>query len=262
MRMPTNPPPNRSHRELIFLIVLVVLLVAIVLRFYVGESLHGVSLPEMVCWWLIFLVSLYLEIVVHEFGHVIGARLGRLTVLAIDLVFFRIRRKASGDGFRIVRLEREPGYPFAAVWAAADGADPWRIAVLLLGGPAANFAVGFVCLFACWMTAGLPKNTTFFFGFAMWVALFGILNVGAAAGNLLPLSVGKLRSDGAQFLDLILRRWRLLKPPPGVSVTFVGPASSPVHLPQGIHYEFDAPEEVAVVEFPSPTCRPPDASIE
>ncbi|HEX3314187.1 MAG TPA: M50 family metallopeptidase [Gemmataceae bacterium] len=213
---------------------------------------------------LFFLASFVSAIVVHEMGHAIGVRLAQLSFVAMDLVFLRVQRKESGVGFRVVPFKVERNRPPAAVWFIATNATRRQIAVAIGSGPIANFALGAALLA---VSAAISSGRH---GFAIvstrtsvpsWINLPAILNLSIGVANLLPVRFSGFPSDGKQLLDLALGTWSPAGLPASLARTFVSSKSFRVHLSQPIRYEFEAPDEVAIVEFPPSTCRPPDAPI-
>jgi Zn-dependent protease len=117
-------------------------------------------------------------ILVHELGHYAAARLAGMTVLSMNV--FGLELHAQRRGWRVAwsrsRLTGINGY----VFAVHSPDQPMRPQMLrmLVGGPAANFAIAALCGATGWLT--LP-------GSPGYLALaFGALNLVGCVANLIP----------------------------------------------------------------------------
>lgn len=166
-----------------------------------GVALCMLSLPGEPVWILpgillgVFVIQL--SVFLHELGHLLGARLGGMTVLRLRVGRWDFRMQRSGWKF-----SRQPKSPLKVggyVMAFADPHGPWRRQHIWFnaGGPLANLIVAALAgLSALWLEPGPLKGV-----------LLAIAATNACVGvaNLLPVK-GKLKqvSDGLW----LLRWWR------------------------------------------------------
>lgn len=152
-----------------------------------------IAWPVLVLGWVVVLLLLYfLLIVVHEGGHVLGARLARFHLLTFAASWLRITRRANGWQ---VRLQKPIASLGGMVQAFPTHARHLRrrYAAYIAGGPLANLLTGGLALylrsalpaahevgFSLTRTEYLLDNALFYFG---WASLL----VGGL--NLLPLTL-------------------------------------------------------------------------
>lgn len=166
-----------------------------------GMALSMLSMPAEPVWivpgLLLGFVAIYQSIFVHEFGHLLGARLGGMTVmrLRVGRWDFRMRRR----GWTFSRQPKHPQKLAGYVMAFADPRGPWRRQHVWFnaGGPLANLVVaGLAGLVSLALEDGPAQ------GLLLAVAA---TNACMGVANLLPVQ-GKLKqvSDGLWML----RWWR------------------------------------------------------
>lgn len=140
-----------------------------------------------------WLMTAWIATALHELGHAACLRAvgGRLRALVIGL----------GPGARLERRGWSLDLGLLPFYGCCVGADlppgRWRLAVYLLGGPAANAAAAA----GAWLGArALAEEHTA--ALALWGA--ALINAWEAVGNLLPQPGLLADSDGSQLLAL----WR------------------------------------------------------
>ncbi|WP_448682341.1 site-2 protease family protein [Pseudomonas nicosulfuronedens] len=166
-----------------------------------GMALSMLAMPSGPDWifpgLLLGVVAIYQSIFVHELGHLLGARLGGMTVmrLRIGRWDFRMQRK----GWKFSRQPRHPQKLAGYVMAFADPRGPWRRQHVWFnaGGPLANLVVATLTgLVSLALESGSAQG--------LLLAL-AATNACMGVANLLPVQ-GKLKqvSDGLWML----RWWR------------------------------------------------------
>lgn len=197
-KAPWSWPPrlNRSMEILAGLLVALSAFGAAVACSSIVEPLSGFS--ALLGWALLFFGSVYLALAVHEFGHYLGARLRRMTVLAVAIgpvEFFPVV-----DGWRLRPRRREHAREVGGyVLAFPDPERPPRrdYAVMLLGGPLANLALALVLAS---MLATMEASY-----WQLLCIVLALLNFAGFSGNLLPYQTQSLVTDGLQLVQL--RHW-------------------------------------------------------
>lgn len=146
---------------------------------------------------LALLVSIWLQLLVHETGHALAALSRGYRPMAFGVGPLRLERGQAGWRLHVARNVHGIG-GFASLLPPTEAPDP-RLddAIYLAGGPLANFLAAAVALALLpWTEPGSASATS------LWaLAAFGVL-IGAV--NLVPFTSGGWRSDGLGLLDL----WR------------------------------------------------------
>lgn len=191
-----SPRLNRVMETLASTLVAVSVFGAAVTCSSIVEPLSGLS--AVLAWGLLFFGAVYLALAVHEFGHYLGARIRRMSVLAVAIGPVELRAVVGGWRLRRCRSEyaREVG---GYVLAFPDPERPARrdYAVVLLGGPLANLALA--------LALGAMLATMEASSWQLLCIALALLNFAGFGANLLPYQSRSLASDGLQLLQL--RHW-------------------------------------------------------
>lgn len=179
---------------------LLVMVVASVFGLGYGMAALGDSSDAMPGALLLWGVSYYPAMMVHELGHYLGARLAGMAVLRIQLSAVEILPQRRGFRWRWRPLQKQlqvGGY----VLAFADPSRPPRqqIIALAAGGPGLNLAVAAVLALVAWIA---PPH-----GVGWWWMVFAAMNAGLGVANLVPRQgKGGFRSDGLILLHALQHR--------------------------------------------------------
>lgn len=189
--------PSRNERSPIILIVPFLIVFGAV-AFWTVE-LPPVLIVPVVAY---ILVTFFLAIVVHEFGHAGAAHLVGMSVFSVTL--------GSGPLYAIIPFGVFPvyvrTYPLSGgiTQSFYDRAEParWREAVLLAGGAGVNLLVGTLGFVVLVAAGGFDA------GFLTFIAMlsFFVSQLGAAVIALVPrtntIGLARLASDGSRLLAL------------------------------------------------------------
>ncbi|BCS34883.1 hypothetical protein TBR22_A41090 [Luteitalea sp. TBR-22] len=136
--------------------------------------------------------TVWLVILVHEAGHVLGGRLVGWRFLILLAGPLRVVRGGAGLEWSFNRAWATWGGLAAAL--PREGADFRReMLVVVLGGPVASLALGVVGLqLARGGGALMPTGL-----------VLGVTSLLIAVATLIPIATGGFQSDGAQALDLL-----------------------------------------------------------
>jgi hypothetical protein len=154
-------------------------------------------------WWqgliifTFFIVSIWLQLIIHELGHALGGRIMGMKLIALSIG--RLRFEQSGNGLRMRWGSKIAGIGGFAFLLPPPGKAFSRLsqAVYLLGGPLANLIaalLGFLTIAMMGMT-GLNKAL---------VTVFSAMGLMLGLINLIPFYSGGFRTDGGGLIDL----WR------------------------------------------------------
>jgi hypothetical protein len=143
---------------------------------------------------LLMWLFIWLSLILHELGHVAGARIYGMTVWRVNISGLEFH--AQHRGWRV----RLAGFPYRRVGGFVQAfplfGRPVRpqIISLTLGGPLGNLAVAIFCGACGWLL--LPERAAFL------SLSFAAANLGSALINLVPHE-GTLPSDGLTFIRLL-----------------------------------------------------------
>lgn len=151
---------------------------------------------------LLFLPILFLVILAHELGHLLGGRLVGFRFLLLIVGPLLIQR--MGSPLR-VRLNRNLGLAGGLAASAPDDDHdlPRRMLVMVAGGPLTSLILGALALLSLPLLSGLA---------VMLLLLGGAISVAVGVATLIPLQSGGFFSDGARILMLLrggpqVERW-------------------------------------------------------
>ncbi len=153
-----------------------------------------VSLPTIL---VSILLALWLQVLIHEAGHVVAGRLGGKRLLVAGFGPWRLLRQ---DGrWHIQWVGQIQGISgFAAMYTPHGHTErKSQAALFMLGGPLGNLVGAGLAVILAPM---LPDGASWLRELAFWLFVMGLVT---AALNLLPLNVGGWRSDGHQLLALL-----------------------------------------------------------
>lgn len=157
-------------------------LVLIAVGWYYGQAL-GLEVHE-IGWWALFGISVFLCIIMHEFGHVLTAK--RFGVETKDIVLFPI-----GGMARLNRLPDKPIQEF----------------IVALAGPFVNILIAFILFPFFWFytrpalaTHAIPAPDNIDDNFFFFLPLLLFLNLLLALFNLIPA----FPMDGGRILRAVL----------------------------------------------------------
>lgn len=160
------------------------------------RALGGIALKQhfdLNLWTLLLLPAIWLVIVLaHEFGHLLGGRLGGMRPLMLFAGPLHFTFDADGR----MRLQRNRvKQSFGGLAACAPRADTGRgaFALAVAGGPLASLVFGVLLLPPAFALGGWWGGLLF--ATAVLSLLIGVL-------TLVPLRAGGFMSDGAQLLGL------------------------------------------------------------
>ena len=158
--------------------------------FYLACLGQGSSNPAILIVWLF----IFLSLIVHEMGHVVGARIYGMTVWQVNISGLEFHSLRRGVRVRLSRIKhRNVGGYVQAFPMFGRPMRPQMIG-LTLGGPMGNFVVAVLCAACGWLL--FPRAAAFF------LLSFAALNLGSAVVNLIPYQ-GSLPSDGLALLILL-----------------------------------------------------------
>lgn len=148
---------------------------------------------EFNVWTLLMLPLMWLVVVLaHEFGHLIGGRIGGMRPLMLFAGPLHFEFGADGRT-RLKRSRVLQSFGGLAVCAPMPGVGRGAFALLVAGGPVASFVFAAVLLLPAFAIGGWLGGVLF--GTAAISALIGVL-------TLIPLRAGGFMSDGGQLLGL------------------------------------------------------------
>ncbi|MCI0571565.1 MAG: M50 family metallopeptidase [Myxococcaceae bacterium] len=150
-------------------------------------DLHGAVLLALLP------LAVFVSLLAHELGHVLGGRVGRLRFAFLVLGPFEVRREGTALHLRLNRHLILAGGTTVCV-PEGEHALRARWALFSACGPVANLALGVGALLAGRSWGGVPGAL---------LGLTALVSLGLALVTLLPLSAGGLTSDGARLLVLL-----------------------------------------------------------
>ena len=158
--------------------------------FYLTCLGEGASNPAILIVWLF----IFLSLILHELGHVVGARVYGMTVARVNISGIEFHSLRRGVRVRQSRIKhRNVGGYVQAFPMFGRPMRPQMIS-LTLGGPMGNLVVAILCGACGWLM--FPRASAFF------LLSFATLNLGSALVNLIPYQ-GSLPSDGLVLLRLL-----------------------------------------------------------
>jgi hypothetical protein len=154
-------------------------------------------------WWqglvifAFFIVSIWLQLVIHELGHALGGRMVGMKLLALSIG--RLRFEQSGNGLRIRWGSKIAGIGgFAFLLPPSDKPfSRFGQAIYLLGGPLANLMVALFGFLTISIIDMVGLNQALLTVFSAMGLMIGLI-------NLIPFYSGGFRTDGGGLIDL----WR------------------------------------------------------
>lgn len=151
---------------------------------------------------LLVLPILFLVILAHELGHLLGGRLVGFRFLLLIVGPLLIQH--MGGSLR-VQLNRNLGLAGGLAASAPDDDHnlPRRMLVMVAGGPLTSLILGALALLSLPLLSGLP---------ALLMLLVGAISAAIGVATLIPLQSGGFASDGARILMLLrggpqVERW-------------------------------------------------------
>jgi hypothetical protein len=200
---PAETYPTRRRAKLTAIVILCAVLgvseVVLLLRFPVALMLlsrYYIATPYLPVYLLLFLLSIYVILLLHECGHAISAYLTRCQILVYSAGPLRIQRTRQG-----LRVHLNKGRRFFQGWLSSLPLDSnhlrRRRLLIAAGGPLADaFQAG--VYFACSFLPGIASGPCGFLRLLAGVALLDCL------GNCVPHRVSsRVLSDGGHMLLLI-----------------------------------------------------------
>lgn len=205
IRKPAKKPPWKGLLVVVFSAVLGALLAVGAVR-VLGEDMTGVAgrdeLRAAFGAWTglvlagIGLAAMWLAILAHEVGHLIGGALARFRFQLLVVGPLRVER--GGDRVR-VRLNRDPSLSggIAGLLPTGTHALPRRLGLMVAGGPAVSFLLaGAAAALIGGPLAGAPALLKNLLGMMM------IISGGLGVVTLIPMRFSGFSSDGARLLRL------------------------------------------------------------
>ena len=152
-----------------------------------------VSLPVTL---VAILLALWLQILLHEAGHVVAGRLGGKQLIVAGLGPWRLQRQ--DEHWHVQWVGQVQGISgFAAMYTPHGQVEGKReTALFMLGGPLGNLVGTGLAMI---LVAMLPEGAYWLRELTYWLFAFGLV---LAAINLVPFNTGGWHSDGHQLLAL------------------------------------------------------------
>ena len=157
------------------------------------RELVGMAPIHTLAFAAVAIVLVWLALLVHEVGHLLGGWLGGLRPFLLLAGPLRVNFEDRGAAFRY-NGEISTWGGLALALPRGEQVERRAVAMMVGGGPGASV----VLAGAAWM---MPAEGLMTQG---WLSLLWITSSAIAMGTLLPMSMGGYVSDGSQLLQLLL----------------------------------------------------------
>lgn len=136
---------------------------------------------------LIFFVSMYLQMIIHELGHLVGGLMSGYKFSSFRVGSSMIVKDQGKLAFRKLKLAGTGGQCLMKVPDMKDGEYPFKL--YNLGGSLLNALVGAACMIIYFLVDAGPVSGSF-------LAIMGIVGILVAVVNGIPLQNGLVANDG------------------------------------------------------------------